>query len=203
MITHNGVMTGQGSPSRSWIHRRWVPWLAGALAFGLTFLVGGALVADWASRVAQMQALLDRVEASEAVMGKLQDDVAEAFEDHGGDDNEKLDGELRALAAQAEIDIAEAGQAVADLPIAVWHVDLERARDAYLLHNIAWQEYMARASESSSEFLAPQPDVNQTFFDAQQPFIDAIPEPDTAGLIDRVIAIFAPPEGSSSDGMQT
>lgn len=199
-----GQVASHARHERSWIHRRWVPWTAGALAFVLTFVIGGVFVADWASRVVQMQALLDRVEASEAVMGELQDEVAAAFEDHGaGEDNEKLDGELRTLAAQAEVDIAEAGQAVADLPIAIWHVDLERARDAYLLHNIAWQEYMARASESASEFLAPQPDVNQTFFDAQQPFIDAIPEPDTAGLIERVIAIFAPPEGSSSDGMQT
>lgn len=197
-------VASHAGPKASWIHRRWVPWTAGALAFGLTFLIGGALVADWTARVVQMQALLDRVEASEAVMGELQDEVAEAFEDHGGDgDNAKLDGELRALAAQAEIDLTDAGQAVADLPIAVWHVDLERARDAYLLHNYAWQDYMARASESSSEFLRPQPDVNQTFFDAQQPFIDAIPDPDTEGLIDRVIAIFAPPEGSSSGGMQT
>lgn len=195
-------MTHQAPVARAWVHRRWVPWLAGALAFVLTFLAGGAFLADWAWRTAQMGELLDRVEASEAVMGELQDAVAEAFEEHGaGQDNEKLDSELSALAAQAEIDIAAAGDAVAELPIAVWHVDIERARDAYLLHNIAWQEYMARASESSSEFLRPQEAVNQTFFDAREPFVLAVPEPDIDGLLERVGAIFAVPEEQQSGGM--
>ena len=188
----------------SWIHRPWVPWAAGAVAFTLTILAGIVVFADAVWRNVEMQNLLERVEASEQAMQDLQEATAAAFEDHGGEgQQQKLDAELRSLAADAEQDIAAAGADVSDLPIAIWHSDIERARQAYLDHNNAWQEYMARASESASEFLAPQPLVNQTFFDAQQPFIDAIPEPDTAGLIDRVIAIFAPPEGSASDGMQT
>jgi hypothetical protein len=172
------------------------------VAFVFTVLVGGALVADWAWRTAQMNELLDRVEASEAVMGELQDGVAEAFEEHGaGNDNQKLDRELRDLAASAEIDIAEAGAAVAALPIAVWHGDIERARDAYLLHNEAWVQYMARASEDSAEFLRPQELVNQTFFDAQAPFVEAVPEPDPEDLLQRVIDIFDVPEDLDSGGM--
>ncbi len=188
-------------PKGSWIHRRWVPWLAGALAFVLTLAVGGILAADWVWRGVEMRALLDRVEASEAVMGELQDSVTAAFEDHGsGDDQAELDGELRDLATQAVADIAAAGDEVAALPIAIWHADIERARDAYLLHNEAWQEYMTRASESSSEFLAPQPLVNQTFFDAEQPFYNAVPLPDVFGLLDRVALIFVMPEEDSAGG---
>ncbi len=194
-------MTDQAAASRSWIHRRWVPWLAGGLAFALTLLVGGAIVGDWAARTASMNELLDRVEASEAVMGELQDGVAEAFEEHGGGgDNEKLDSELRALAAEAEVEIAAAGAAVAELPIAVWHLDIERARDAYLLHNRAWVDYMARASEDSGEFLRPQEQVNQTFFDAQAPFIEAVPEPDIGDLMERVFTIYEVPEDFESGG---
>jgi hypothetical protein len=148
-----------------------------------------------------MNELLDRVEASEAVMGELQDGVAEAFEEHGGGgDNEKLDSELRALAAEAEVEIAAAGAAVAELPIAVWHLDIERARDAYLLHNRAWVDYMARAGEDSGEFLRPQEQVNQTFFDAQAPFVEAVPEPDVEDLMERVFAIYEVPEDLGSGG---
>lgn len=195
-------MTDQAGAARSWIHRRWVPLAAGVLAFALTLLAGGALVADWAWRTAQMNELLDRVEASEAVMGELQDGVAEAFEEYGGgNDNQKLDSELRDLAAEAEVEIAAAGAAVAELPIAVWHGDIERARDAYLLHNKAWVDYMTRASEDSAEFLRPQEAVNQTFFDAQAPFVEAVPEPDVEDLLQRVIVIFEVPEDLDSDGM--
>jgi len=194
-------MTDQPVAPRSWVHRRWVPWAAGALAFALTLLAGGALVADWAWRTAQMNELLDRVEASEEVMGELQDGVAEAFEEHGaGNDNQKLDSELRDLAAEAEVEIAAAGAAVAELPIAVWHGDIEQARDAYLLHNRAWVEYMARASEDSAEFLRPQEAVNETFFDAQAPFVEAVPEPDVEDLLQRVITIFEVPDDLDSGG---
>ncbi|HEY7821716.1 MAG TPA: hypothetical protein VIG24_02725 [Acidimicrobiia bacterium] len=187
---------------RSWVHRRWVPWLAGSLAFVLTLIAGGALAADWAWRSAQMGELLDRVEASEAVMGELQDAANEAFEEHGASgDNQKLDTELRSLAAKAQEDIAAAGAAVAELPIAVWHVDIEQARDAYLLHNAAWVDYMARASQNASEFVRPQEEVNETFFDAERPFVQAVPEPDVEDLMQRVADIFAIPDDLQSDAV--
>lgn len=132
-------------------------------------------------------------------MGALQDAADVAFEEHGsGDDQASLDAELRNLAAAAEVDLAAAGDSVSRLPIAVWHTDIERARDAYVLHNRAWQEYMARSSQSASEFVAPQPLVNETFIDAEAPFVDAVPVPDAFGLLERVALIFAMPEGSSS-----
>lgn len=180
--------------------RRWIPWVIGGGVFALTLLIGGALVADWAWRNAEMQALLERVEASEAVMGELQDAAEKAFEEHSeGGDRAKLDSELKQLAADAEIEIAAAGLAVAALPIAVWHADIERARDAYLLHNQSWVEYMDRASTSSAEFIAPQPLVNETFIAAEPIFVAAIPAPDVRDFAARVAAIFALPEEFSAD----
>ena len=180
--------------------RRWIPWVIGGGVFALTLLIGGVLVADWAWRNAEMQALLERVEASEAVMGELQDAATEAFEEHSeGGDRAKLDSELKQLAADAEIEIAAAGLEVAALPIAVWHVDIERARDAYLLHSQSWVEYMDRASTSSSEFIAPQPLVNETFITAEPFFVKAIPAPDVRDFAARVAAIFAMPEEFSAD----
>lgn len=184
--------------------QRWIPWVAGGGVFLLTVFLGGVLVADWAWRTAQMQELLDRVETSEAVMGELNEAVELAFEEHGsGGDRSKLDAELRDLAASAKVDIAAAGGKVAALPIAVWHADLERARDAYLLHNQAWVDYMERASTSSAEFIAPQPVVNETFFAAQPLFVEALPAPDVRDLAARVAAIFALPEEMSADQVAT
>lgn len=174
--------------------RRWIPWVAGGGAFLLTLVVGGAVVADWAWRNAQMTELLDRVQASEAAMGVLQDAATEAIEEHRtGEDPTKLDSQLRELAAQAETNIAAAGAEVAALPIAIWHADIDRARDVYLLHNQAWVEYMARSSQDAQEFFAPQPLVNQTFIDALGVFEQAVPMPDPSGLMDRVREIFSMP----------
>lgn len=168
----------------------------------LTFLAGALVAADLFWRSWEMDALLDRVEASEAVMAQLQDDAAQAFEDHGGGaDPAELESTLTSLAKDARVDIAEAGAAVEELPIGIWHTNIEEARDAYLAHNLAWQDYMLRASNSAQEFLAPQDAVNETFFGAQQPFIDAVPLPDLWNLMDRVVLIFELPEGESSGGM--
>ena len=196
-----GADSAATAEHESWIHRRWVPWAAGAVAFTLTILAGIVVFADAVWRNVEMQNLLERVEASEQAMQDLQEATAAAFEDHGGDGQpQKLDAELRGLAADAERDIAAAGADVSDLPVAIWHSDIERARQAYLDHNNAWQEYMARASESASEFLAPQPLVNQTFFDAEEPFYRAVPVPDLFGLSDQVALIFADVEEQESSG---
>lgn len=180
--------------------QRWIPWVAGVGVFVVTLLLGGILVADWAWRNAEMQTLLDRVEASEAVMGALNEAVGQAFEEHGaGGDRSKLDGELRELAAMAREDIKAAGAEVAALPIAPWHADIERARDAYLQHNAAWVDYMERASRSAAEFIAPQPLVNETFFAAQPFFVEAIPAPDVRDFAARIAAIFALPDELTAD----
>ena len=135
----------------SWIHRPWVPWAAGAVAFTLTILAGMVVLADAVWRNVEMQNFLERVEASEQAMQDLQDSTAAAFEDHGGEgQQQKLDAELRSLAADAEQDIAAAGADVSDLPIAIWHTDIERARQAYLDHNNAWQEYICLLYTSPS-----------------------------------------------------
>jgi hypothetical protein len=199
MVVMDAVDMGSAAPANS-PPRRWIPWTFGAGVFVLALLVGGVLVADWAWRNAEMAALLDRVEASEAVMGELQDAAEAAFEEHSaGGDGDKLDRELKQLAAMAEVDIAAAGLEVAALPIAIWHADIERARDAYLVHNQAWVEYMERASTSSAEFIAPQPLVNESFVGAAPFFLEAIPWPDGQGFAARVAEVFAIPEDMYAD----
>ena len=45
----------------SWIHRPWVPWAAGAVAFTLTILAGIVVFADAVWRNVEMHNLLERV----------------------------------------------------------------------------------------------------------------------------------------------
>lgn len=180
--------------------RRLAPWIAGLVAFTVTVVIGSALAVDWSWRTSEMRDLLDRVEASEAIMIELQDGVEKAFENHtSGSDPSTLDSELRDLAATAAVEIAAAGAQVAVLPIASWHADITRARDAYLVHNQAWVQYMTRASQSSAEFVRPQPQVNESFFAAEGLFRAAIPLPDLWDIRSRVGAIFAIPDEFRAD----
>ena len=106
-----GADSAATAEHESWIHRRWVPWAAGAVAFTLTILAGIVVFADAVWRNVEMQNLLERVEASEQAMQDLQDATAAAFEDHSGEgQQQKLDAELRGLAADAERDIAAASR---------------------------------------------------------------------------------------------
>ena len=114
--TATGADSAATTGHESWIHRPWVPWAAGAVAFTLTMLAGMVVFADAVWRNVEMQNFLERVEASEQAMQDLQEATAAAFEDHSGEgQQQKLDAELRSLAADAERDIAAAGADVSDL----------------------------------------------------------------------------------------
>ncbi len=188
------------APSERRKRRLRAPWIAGLVAFTLTAAIGAVLAVDWSWRTSEMADLLDRVEASEAIMIQLQDAVEKSFDDHtSGSDPRALDSQLRTLAATAAVEIAAAGAQVAVLPIASWHADITRARDAYLAHNQAWVQYMTRASQSSAEFVRPQPQVNESFFEAEGLFRAAIPQPDLGDIRSRVGAIFAIPDEVGAD----
>lgn len=167
--------------------------------FFVTLVIGGLVTADWLWRSIEMSALVERVEASEYVMVTYQANVSDAFDDHA-EDPVTLEEDLQELSKQAADDLAQVASPIADQPIALWHSDIERARQAYLLHNKAWQAYMVRASSSAEELLLPQEEVDSTFLKAEQPFRDAVPIPDAAKLMDRIDAIFAPPAVEEEPG---
>lgn len=186
----------------SWVHRPWIPIVAGLLAFVITVLAGLLVSADWALRTAEMRTLLTAVYESEAIMEAYQDASIDAVEEHRGAtgaDQAKLDDELIALAEVANEDLQRAGEVVAGIPILPWHRTILDARDAYLAHNIAWQDYTARVIEDPAELLRDQPLVNSTFEDAQEPLLDAIPQPDLLDLELDVWVIYAPPEETSGE----
>jgi hypothetical protein len=72
-----------------------------------------------------------------------------------------------------------------------WHASIREARDAYLDHNRAWQTYLTAATDDPAEFVTPQPEVNQTFADAEPVLRAAVPVPALFDLAARVDAVFA------------
>jgi hypothetical protein len=176
--------------------------VAGALAFLLTLVIGLGVTADWTLRTVEMRGLIEGIFESESVMEAFQDAAFDVVEEHrtaGPQDRGKLNDELTALATVANEDLQVAGDQVAALSILPWHRAIIDARDAYLAHNAAWQEYTARVIEDPAELLRDQPMVNSTFEDAQQPLLDAIPQPDLLELELDVWVIYMPPESQSGE----
>jgi len=195
-------MSEETTTATPWVRRGWVPPVAGVLAFLLTLLAGLGVTADWTLRTVEIRALIEGIYESESVMEAFQDAAFDAVEEHrtaGAQDRGKLDDELSALATVANEELQLAGEQVASLPILPWHRAINEARDAYLAHNIAWQEYTARVIEDPAELLRDQPRVNSTFEDAQQPLLDAIPQPDLLELELDVWVIYMPPESQSGE----
>lgn len=183
--------------------RRWLPLVAGGLAF-LVVLVGlGLVVGDWAARNIEMRALVTRIEASEAAMGELQTNVQDIFAQYQGstplsdEDRAALDADLRAAAAAGRDAVAKAGDGVASVRWLAWHRDVSDAQEAYLAHNRAWQAYLGKAAENASEFGRPQDAVNETFMDAEDPVRSAVPAPALFDLPQRLDVIFAPPDSGT------
>jgi hypothetical protein len=175
--------------------------------FFLALVLGGALMADWGLRNAEMRDLVSAIEGSEREMMQTQDEVSAAlkpFEIGGAltpEETEVLRGKLVEIAEGAETRIQSAGEIVAGVRIQPWHRAISDAQLAYLVHNQAWVRYMAAATKDPIEFLNPQPLVNQTFLDAEPVMAKAVPIPPLFELDQRVDQIFidGTPEDMPSD----
>jgi hypothetical protein len=181
----------------------WIPLVAGAVAFLLTLGIGGAVGTDWLARNIEMDRLVSAIEASEVTMGVVQERVAVVLEEldaaelQGTQTDAQTDAqteaavaELAAIAVDGADSIGAAGRAVAAVSVLPWHTEIQTAKEAYLLHNYAWQAYMQAAIEDPVAFTVDQPLVNQSFIDSQQPLEDAIPKPSLFDLEPRVENIF-------------
>jgi len=177
----------------------WIPLVAGAVAFLLTLGIGGAMGTDWLARNVEMDRLVSAIEASEATMGVVQDRVAVVFEELDSADlqGEPTDAQTKAAVTQlAEIaldgadSIGAAGREIAAVNVLPWHADIKAAKEAYLLHNYAWQAYMQAAIEDPVAFTVDQPLINTSFMDSEQPLADAVPGMSLFDLQTRVENIF-------------
>jgi hypothetical protein len=185
--------------------RRWFGPLVGLVTFLVVLVVGGGLtiVVDSAVRAAEMDVLLSEVEASELEMTVVQTEVQRISEEFGqlpaptDADRDQLVKDLAATAATGQQAIGEAGDAVGQLEFLPWHAALQRAQEDYLAHNLAWQEYLGRATEDPLELTAPQDLVDSTFADSEVSMREAVPPVFGRALADRVDVIYAEPEDAS------
>ncbi len=179
---------------------------------GIAYLVVFSLVAStalvlFAAQTLQADRLITAVEGSERAMGVVQRQVGDVFEELDAEDlteqqRRELIDELKVIATEGEIAIAEAGERIEQVRIWPINTRLERARETYLRHNVAWVDYMARAAEDPAQFVSPQPEVNDSFFDARAPLWEAIPALDLLDLQARLRVIYAEPEGGGGGGTQ-
>lgn len=208
---HDGQMADE-TPAPAPRPRRtpgWVAVLAGFLAFALILIAGGAVVGDWFARNAQMAQLVTAVEASESEMMLVQQRTDAAFADYAAitkpttQDKLDLNGRLSDIASEGAGAVTRAGDRVAAVRILPWETRIIEARDAYLAHNLAWQEYLSAAALHPIEFTKDQPAVNDTFVAVEPAMRAAVPDPALFDLNKRVDDIFVEPtQDSSSDQSQ-
>lgn len=173
-------------------------------AVGLVYLVVFSILATtglvlFVGRTVQAERLLTAVEMSESAMVGVQAEVTVVFaqfEEEGltEDRRQELIAELQEIAERGEASIAAAGAQVEAVEVWPINAGIEQAKEAYLAHNIAWQEYLARAAEDPAEFVSPQPEVNDTFFEARGPLWRAVPGIDLLDLERRLRVIYADSE---------
>jgi len=183
--------------------RGWFGPLIGGVAFLVTlgFLGPIAVVGDMALRHAEMEQLLTRVEASEAEMVLVQEEIEAITDDYESlpepddADRAELVGRLADAAAYGQEAIAEAGAVVAGDSYLPWHTSIVEAQRDYLAHNQAWQDYLEAAAIDPGELTMTQDDINTTFLDAEASMRAAVPPFASPELRQRVDLIFAEPEG--------
>lgn len=182
-----------------------MPVLIGVLSF-LVVLVGFGLAAgDWASRNAEMNSLVTKIEASESSMQQTQDELAAIFAKFEepptltAQEKAKFADELKAAAAAGEQRVTAAGNGVRDVVVMPWHGHIAAGKEAYVVHNLAWQGYLRAAAKDPAVILEDQPAINESFMASEPLLKKAVPEPPMFDLETRVNDIFiegAAPEES-------
>ena len=183
----------------------WGAWTIGIVALALMTIANLAVAAELALRSVEADNLVAAVEQSETAMKTTQaefDEVLSAYDTENLTDaeREQLRAELSDVAERGGTAIADAGGFVAGIQILPWHTQVLDAQEAYLAHNQAWVDYMAAAAEDPAEWFRPQPEVNDTFAQAKDPLVEAVPLFDPLGTLSRIELIYVTGSGDSGDG---
>ena len=195
--------TGQESPRRGM--PAWAVWTIGICALVLITATNVVVATELGIRSAEADNLVAAVEQSETAMKTTQDEFSEVLsaydtENLTDEEREQLRAELSDVAERGGTAIADAGGFVAGIQILPWHTQLLDAQEAYLAHNQAWVDYMAAAAEDPAEWFRPQPEVNDTFAQAKDPLVAAVPLFDPLGTLSRIELIYVTGSGDSGDG---
>ena len=187
----------------------WVPVLIGVFAF-VIFLAGFGLAAgDWFSRNSEMNLLVTRIEASESSMQQTQDELAVIFKEYPNvetltePEKEEFASKLKAAAAAGDERVTAAGEGVRDVVIMPWHGHIAAGKQAYIIHNQTWQDYLSASAKDPAELLVVQPEIDSTFMAAEPWLKKAVPEPPLFDLQQRVDRIYiegqAQPDGPTQE----
>ena len=186
----------------------WLPPVLGFAVFLVTLLGFGVVVGDWTSRNLEMRTLVGAVEDSEAAMQWADDQIQSIIKEYGANgtltkaQQSKAWDALSEAAYDGNFAISAAGAGVAGVTVLPWHGDIERAQDAYVAHNQAWQDYMQAAADDPTVLFKTQPEINSTF-DAAEPLMkEAVPVPALFDLKERVDEIFKPAPATSGPGQE-
>ena len=180
--------------------------LIGALAFLVAFVGFGIAAGDWASRNAEMNALVTRIEASESAMQQTQDELAAIFAEYEEPptlttaEKAEFADKLKAAAAAGEQRVTEAGDGVLGVVVLPWHGHIAAGKEAYVVHNLAWQGYLGAAAKNPEVILEEQPLINDTFMAAEPVLKMAVPEPPLFDLQVRVDDIFVEGQAPAEEG---
>ncbi len=180
-------------------------WTLGIITLIVLTVASVAVISELTARTVEDELLISAIEKSESAMKLTQDEFAAVLDEYDTQDLSDADraellDRLGEVASDGQFAIAEAGLEVADVPILPWHDKIRAAQDAYLEHNRAWVNYMGAAAKDPAEWFQPQPEVNNTFADAKEPLVAAIPLLDITNLLPRVRAIFEDGGGESDGG---
>ena len=144
------------------------------LGVGLLLALGAAaVVLDWWLQNREMDRLLDRIEASEATVNRLDPGIEAIFADYIGRgelpprEREALFARIEEAAAGSARDVALLVERVRDVRVLPWHRDLRRARDRYV-HHVGFFQARSRALARDAEAAYPErsPVIDTTYREA-------------------------------------
>lgn len=181
-----------------------------ALVVGLVFVLLAILGADWAARNVSMNALVNRISVSEAAMSAVEDkftaDLDAFAKAQATDPNalETLKAQIKKDAEAGAAAVTAAGLSINNLRILPWDQSVTAARNAYLAHNLAWQQYLWNVSNNPQKLMEVDPAIGTTW-DAMVPLLkEAVPNPALFDLKKRVNKIVddgsAPADDSGGSG---
>ena len=187
----------------------WVPVLVGVFAFVIVLAGFGLAAGDWFSRNSEMNLLVTRIEASESSMQQTQDELSLIFKEYPNvetltePEKQEFASKLKAAAAAGNERVAAAGTGVREIVIMPWHGHIAAGKQAYVIHNQTWQDYLRASAKDPAELSVVQPAIDSTFTASEPLLKRAVPAPPLFDLSRRVDRIFidgqAQPDGPTQE----
>lgn len=176
------------------------PWILALVVGGLILLLLGALVGNWGLQNAALSSLLTKVQVSEDAMGEVQQEVITLIEESRAElgplaSNEALIEQLQKDGNGAKIERASArgadqvetaGRVIAEQTYPFWLGDVLNVQSVYLEHNDAWVDYLERASDDYTVWLAKDARIEPTWIAAKAAIRGAVPLLPWPGVTDQV-----------------